>query len=154
MDPRIYRKWETNHSAYGPVIMCNRKQGYYSDCRIRKMMTLNNIHYNSATSTFFNSWPLFEKFSYAKKCTCVWNQLGDKHQKQLKVVYYYIEKESRRSQSHNHQVWHIVTASYLFRLFNLSRKRDMNSILYTRSYLSCNYKSLYCRRCNSCNHTK
>jgi hypothetical protein len=35
-----------HHSAYGPVIICNCKQGYYSDRRICKMMTLNEIHYN------------------------------------------------------------------------------------------------------------
>ena len=53
MDMTVYNKlYETNHSAYGPVIICNRKQGHYNDRRICEMMTLNEIHYNLATSTY------------------------------------------------------------------------------------------------------
>jgi hypothetical protein len=44
--------YETNHSAYGPVIICNCKQGHYNDRRTCEMMTSNEIHYNPATSTF------------------------------------------------------------------------------------------------------
>jgi hypothetical protein len=32
--------------------ICNRKQGHYNDRRISEMMTLNEIHYNLATSTY------------------------------------------------------------------------------------------------------
>jgi hypothetical protein len=39
-------------SAYGPIMIWNRKQGHYSDRRIYEMMTLSDIHYNLATSTF------------------------------------------------------------------------------------------------------
>jgi hypothetical protein len=35
--------YETNHPAYGPVAICNRKQGHYSDRRICEMMILNEI---------------------------------------------------------------------------------------------------------------
>jgi hypothetical protein len=38
------KDYETNHSVYGPVINCNRKQDHYSDRRICKMMTLYEIH--------------------------------------------------------------------------------------------------------------
>jgi hypothetical protein len=31
--------YETNYSAHGPVIICNRKQSHYSDRRICEMMT-------------------------------------------------------------------------------------------------------------------
>ena len=44
--------YETNQSTYDLVIICNRKQGHYSDRRICEMMTLNEIRYNPATSTF------------------------------------------------------------------------------------------------------
>ena len=43
--------YETNHSAYVPVIICNRKQGHYNDCRICEMI-LNDINYNLATSAY------------------------------------------------------------------------------------------------------
>jgi hypothetical protein len=44
-----------------PVIICNRKQGHYNDRRIFELMTLNEIHYNLATSTFLvSSLPRFE----------------------------------------------------------------------------------------------
>jgi hypothetical protein len=46
------KKYETIHSAYKPVIICNRKQGHYSDRSICKIMNLNEIHYNPATPTF------------------------------------------------------------------------------------------------------
>ena len=34
------------------MIICNRKQGHHSDRRICEMMTLNEIRYNPAASTF------------------------------------------------------------------------------------------------------
>jgi hypothetical protein len=46
--------YETNHSAYEPVIIRNSKQGHYSDRRICEMITLNEIHYNPAKSTFLS----------------------------------------------------------------------------------------------------
>ena len=45
--------YETNQSTYLLVIICNRKQGHYSDRRICEMMTLNEIRYNPVTSTFW-----------------------------------------------------------------------------------------------------
>jgi hypothetical protein len=42
------KEYETNHSAYEPVIICNRKQAHCSDGRNCEMMTLNDIHYNPA----------------------------------------------------------------------------------------------------------
>ena len=35
------------------MVICNRKQGHYSDRRICEMMTLNEIRYNTAASTFW-----------------------------------------------------------------------------------------------------
>jgi hypothetical protein len=53
---RVQQGYETYHSAYGPVIICNHKQGHYSDRRIcemitliKEMITLNAIRYYSAT---------------------------------------------------------------------------------------------------------
>ena len=37
---------------YSIYIICNRKQGHYSDRTICEMMTLNEIRYNPETSTF------------------------------------------------------------------------------------------------------
>jgi hypothetical protein len=45
--------YETNHSAYGSLIICNRKQGHYNDWRICEMMNLNEIHYNPTNSTMW-----------------------------------------------------------------------------------------------------
>jgi hypothetical protein len=63
---RQYNKgYETNLSAYGLMIICNRKQGHYNDRGICEMMTLNKIRYNPAKLSFlFSSWNRFEKFSY------------------------------------------------------------------------------------------
>jgi hypothetical protein len=46
------------------VITCNRKQCHYSDGRICKMMTLNEVGYNSATSTFLSMVGLALKSSH------------------------------------------------------------------------------------------
>jgi hypothetical protein len=35
--------YETNHPAYGPVAMCNRKQGHYSNCRVCEVMIVEMI---------------------------------------------------------------------------------------------------------------
>jgi hypothetical protein len=44
-----------HYSEYGSVIICNRKQGHYSDPIICKEMTLNEIHYNNpAISTYLS----------------------------------------------------------------------------------------------------
>jgi hypothetical protein len=45
------KRYETNHSVYWSVIICNCKHGH-SVRRICKMMTLKEIRYNPATSTF------------------------------------------------------------------------------------------------------
>jgi hypothetical protein len=62
---RSLTEYEINHSAYRSVIICNCKQGHHSECRICDMITLNEIRYNPAISTFFvSSWHRFEKSSY------------------------------------------------------------------------------------------
>jgi hypothetical protein len=60
------KEYETNNSAYGPVMICDRKVGQNSARRICEMMPSNAIHYNNATSTFVSSLPRFEMFSCAK----------------------------------------------------------------------------------------
>jgi hypothetical protein len=120
-------EYETNHSAYGPVIICNHTQSHCSDSRICEMMTLNDT---CNINLFFQQLASLWKVLIRKTCSCLSNQLGDKHRKLVKVVYNYIEKESRRLQSQNHT----VTASYLF---DLSRNRNMHRILYTLRHLSC-----------------
>jgi hypothetical protein len=52
MEWQSNKLYETSHSAYVPVMICNRKQSHYNDRRICEMMTLNEIHYNLSTSTF------------------------------------------------------------------------------------------------------
>jgi hypothetical protein len=49
MGMKSNKLYETNNPAYGPVVICNRKQGHYSDRRICEMVILNEIHYNLAT---------------------------------------------------------------------------------------------------------
>jgi hypothetical protein len=46
------KEYRTNHSAYGPVIICNHKQGHNSDRRTCKMMTLNEILPRTITCAF------------------------------------------------------------------------------------------------------
>jgi hypothetical protein len=63
-----------------PVIICNHKQGYYSDHRICKMMILNETHYNPAISTFLSVvLNRFEKIPIRKTCFCISIQLGCIH---------------------------------------------------------------------------
>jgi hypothetical protein len=52
MEMTVEHMYETHHPAYKPVIICNRKQGHYNDHKICEIMTLNEIHYNPATSTY------------------------------------------------------------------------------------------------------
>jgi hypothetical protein len=55
---KLVRKWqfneayETNHSTYGQVIICNGKQVHFSDSKICEMMTWKVIHYNPTISIF------------------------------------------------------------------------------------------------------
>jgi hypothetical protein len=75
-------------------MICNRKQGHYNDCRICEMITLNKIHYNTATSIFFSVAGLVLKHPYTQNMLLAIESAGrNKHRKQVKIVYYYIEKE-------------------------------------------------------------
>ena len=49
-------------------IICNRKQGHYSDCRICEMMTLDEIRYKPATYIVFKESEVgvFISFFYDK----------------------------------------------------------------------------------------
>jgi hypothetical protein len=46
------KEYETSHSAYEPMIICNRKQYHYRYRRNYNIITFNEFHYNPATSTF------------------------------------------------------------------------------------------------------
>jgi hypothetical protein len=82
------------------VIICNRKQGHYNDRRICEMMTLNEIHCNPATSTFLSVVCLVLKSLHTRNSLLPIESTGrHTHHKQVKMVYYYIEKQSRRLQS-------------------------------------------------------
>jgi hypothetical protein len=71
-----------------PVIICNRKQGHYSNRRICEM-TLNMILYNPETSNYLSVVFLLLKCLH----TLVYRiTLETDTHKQVKVVYYYIEK--------------------------------------------------------------
>jgi hypothetical protein len=77
------------------VIICNRKQVHYSYRKIREMMTLNEIHYNPPTSTFLSVVCLAMKSSHTQNTLLRIKATGRyTHYKQVKVVYYYIEKEN------------------------------------------------------------
>jgi hypothetical protein len=85
----------TSPSAYVPVIFCNRKQGHYNNRRLCKMMTLNEIHYNPATSIFLYVVCLVLKSPHTQNMLLRNESTGRcTHHKQVKVVCYYIEKES------------------------------------------------------------
>jgi hypothetical protein len=81
---------------YEPVIICNSKQGLvYSDRRICEIMTLNGIRYTSATSTFLTVVGLALKSSDTQPMLLCIDSTGRyTHHNQVKVVHYYIEKES------------------------------------------------------------
>jgi hypothetical protein len=92
------------------VILCNRIQGQYSDRRICKIMTLNEIHYNLFCNRFSSFWKVFIR----KTCSrlCIESAGRYSHHKQVKVVYCYIDKESWGLQSQRHlHVCHIVKLS-------------------------------------------
>jgi hypothetical protein len=107
----LNKQYETNHSAYGPVVTCNRKQGHYSDSRIGEKMALNENHCNPATSTYLSEVCLVLKSPHTQNMLLRIESSGRyTHLKQVKVaIYYYIEKESWRLQNQNHHVCpHIV----------------------------------------------
>jgi hypothetical protein len=81
------KEYETNHSAYGPVIICNRKQGYYTGHRICKMMTLNEIHYIHPTSYHLSVVCLVLR-SHHTQCMLLRIDSSGKytHHNQMKVV--------------------------------------------------------------------
>jgi hypothetical protein len=75
--------------------MCNHKQSHYSDRRICVKMTANEIHYNLATSTYLSIVCLVWKSPYTQNMPLrIKFTVRYTHHKQVKVVYYYIEKES------------------------------------------------------------
>jgi hypothetical protein len=82
---------------YEPVIICNLKQGHYSHRRICEMMTLNEIYYNPAISTFLSVVGLAVKISQTHNMLLLIKLNGKYihvHHKQMKVVYHHIYKES------------------------------------------------------------
>ena len=77
------------------MIICNRKLGHYSDRRICEMMTLNDIHYNLAASTYVYVACLVLKRPHTQNMLLRIESIGRyTHHMQVKVVCYYIEKES------------------------------------------------------------
>ena len=89
--------YETNQSTYDLVIICNRKQGHYSDRRICEMMTLNEIRYNPAASTFLLVVGLALKSPHTHSMLLRIESTGIyTHHKQATVVYYYIERERQK----------------------------------------------------------
>ena len=77
------------------MIICNRKQGHKSDRRIYEMMTLNEIRYNPAASTFLLEVGLALKSPHTHSMLLRIESTGRyTHHKQVIMVYYYIERES------------------------------------------------------------
>ena len=77
------------------MIICNRKQGQYSDRRICEMMTLNEIRYNPASSIFWLVVGLALKNHHTHDMPLrIESTDRHTHHKQVIVVHYYIEKES------------------------------------------------------------
>ena len=77
------------------VIICNRKQGHYSDRRICEMMILNKIRYNPATSTFWLVVGLALKSPHTHDMALSIESIErHTHHKHVIVVHYYIKKES------------------------------------------------------------
>jgi hypothetical protein len=64
--------YEKKNSAYGPVIICNHKQGHHSDRKICEFMTLNENLYNPATPTFLLVFDLAQKSSHSH-INLIWN---------------------------------------------------------------------------------
>ena len=77
------------------MIICNRKQGHYSDRRICVMMTLNDIRYNPATSTCLLVVDFALKSPHTHDMLLrIESTERHTHHKQVIMVHYYIEKES------------------------------------------------------------
>jgi hypothetical protein len=67
----------------------------YIGCRICEMVTLNEIRYNHATSTFLSVVSLILKSRHPQNMFLRIESSGRyAHHRQVKVVYYYKEKES------------------------------------------------------------
>jgi hypothetical protein len=79
METKSNKRYEMNHSAYVPVVICYRKQGHYSNRRICEMVILDEFHYNPANINFLSVLCLALKSSHTEKYVCVSNQLGDIH---------------------------------------------------------------------------
>ena len=79
---------------YDLVIICNRKQGHYSDRRICETMTLNEICYNPAISTFWLVVDLALKNHHTHGMPLrIESTERHTHHKQAIVVHYNIGKE-------------------------------------------------------------
>ena len=78
------------------MIICNRKQGHYSDRRTCEMMSCKSeIRYNPATSTFLLVVGLALKSPHTHGMLYrIESTERHTHHKQVIVVHYYIEKES------------------------------------------------------------
>jgi hypothetical protein len=94
-------KWQSNkeydptHSAYGPVLICNPKQGHYSDRRIWKMMTMNDIHYNPATTTYLSVVCFVLKSPHTQNMRMRIESTGRyTHYKHIRMVYYCVRMEA------------------------------------------------------------
>jgi hypothetical protein len=73
------------------VVICNRKQGHYSDRIIFEMMILNEIHYNLATSTYLQVICLVLKSPHTQNMLLRIESTGRRtYHKQVKVVCYYM----------------------------------------------------------------
>jgi hypothetical protein len=83
---------------YGSVMICNHKQGHYSDRRICDKDDFNEIHYNPATSTFTTFLVCLVLKSLHTDTQNMLLRIESSgrytHHKQAKVIHYYIEKES------------------------------------------------------------
>jgi hypothetical protein len=79
------------------MIICNRKEGQYSDHGSYEMLTLNEIRYTPAkcTSTFLSAFGLAEKDFHTQSMLLRFESNGRyKHHKQVKVNYYHRLKHS------------------------------------------------------------
>jgi hypothetical protein len=88
--------WDKFFSIW-PMIICIRKKGHYNYRRICEIMTLNEIHYNPATSTYLSVVCLVLKNPHTQNMLLHIESTGRyTHYKQVKVVHNYIGKESWR----------------------------------------------------------
>jgi hypothetical protein len=85
--------YETNHSTYRPMIICNGNQGNYSDRRVYEIIIVNEIHYETGAITFsISSFHCFVKLSYAEDILAYLINL--EMYIRVNVVSYCIEKET------------------------------------------------------------